>query len=104
MEATEPFLRALRKRCDEVGAALIFDEIQCGIGRTGSLWAHGALPVDCHPDILTMAKPLANGIPIGAIMMRDKIADVIKIGDHGTTFGCADLSLVLHAESESVHP
>lgn len=73
------------------------------------MWAHGSMPTDCHPDIVTMAKPLANvrpsparfflrqladlllsrlqGIPIGAIMMKDKVADVIKIGDHGTTFG-----------------
>ncbi|GAA5983214.1 hypothetical protein JCM10908_000199 [Rhodotorula pacifica] len=87
LEASEEFLRALRRRCDEVGALLIFDEIQCGLGRTGSFWAHGSMPVDCHPDIVTMAKPLANGIPIGAIMMKDKVADVIKIGDHGTTFG-----------------
>ncbi|BGP48502.1 acetylornithine aminotransferase [Rhodotorula kratochvilovae] len=87
LEASEEFLRALRRRCDEVGALLIFDEIQCGLGRTGSFWAHGSLPVDCHPDIVTLAKPLANGIPIGAILMKDKVADVIKIGDHGTTFG-----------------
>ncbi|KAK4053955.1 acetylornithine aminotransferase [Microbotryomycetes sp. JL221] len=87
LEATEEFLGALRKRCDEVGALLVFDEIQCGLGRTGSLWAHGSMPTDCHPDIVTMAKPLANGFPIGAIMMKDKVADVIKIGDHGTTFG-----------------
>ncbi|GAA5918915.1 hypothetical protein JCM1841_006678 [Sporobolomyces salmonicolor] len=91
LEASEEFLRALRKRCDEVGALLIFDEIQCGLGRTGYLWAHGSLPVDCHPDIVTMAKPLANGLPIGAILMKDKVADVIKIGDHGTTFGGAPL-------------
>ncbi|GAA6001567.1 hypothetical protein JCM10207_006727 [Rhodosporidiobolus poonsookiae] len=87
LEASEDFLRALRKRCDEVGALLIYDEIQCGLGRTGTLWAHGAFPPDCHPDIVTMAKPLANGLPVGAIMMKDKVADVIKIGDHGTTFG-----------------
>lgn len=99
LDADVDFLRALRKRCDEVGAALIFDEIQvriahateltrqCGLGRTGTLWAHSSYPTDCHPDILTMAKPLANGVPIGAIMMRDRIADVIKLGDHGTTFG-----------------
>ncbi|KAK4701816.1 acetylornithine aminotransferase, partial [Phenoliferia sp. Uapishka_3] len=87
LEAHEPFLRALRKRCDEVGALLIYDEIQCGLGRTGNLWAHGNYPIDCHPDILTMAKPLANGVPIGAILMKDKVADIIKIGDHGTTFG-----------------
>ncbi|GAA5833821.1 hypothetical protein JCM9279_001633 [Rhodotorula babjevae] len=87
LEASEDFLRALRKRCDEVGALLVYDEIQCGLGRTGSFWAHGSMPVDCHPDVVTMAKPLANGIPIGAILMKDKVADVIKIGDHGTTFG-----------------
>ncbi|GAA5996808.1 aspartate aminotransferase family protein [Rhodotorula paludigena] len=87
LEANEDFLRALRRRCDEVGALLVFDEIQCGLGRTGSLWAHGSLPTDCHPDIVTMAKPLANGLPVGAIMMKDKVADVIKLGDHGTTFG-----------------
>ncbi|GAA6026154.1 hypothetical protein JCM11491_001703 [Sporobolomyces phaffii] len=91
LEASEDFLRALRKRCDEVGALLIFDEIQCGLGRTGSFWAHGSFPTDCHPDVLTMAKPLANGLPIGAILMKDKVADVIKIGDHGTTFGGAPL-------------
>ncbi|GAA5982848.1 hypothetical protein JCM5350_003007 [Sporobolomyces pararoseus] len=91
LEASEEFLRALRKRCDEVGALLIFDEIQCGLGRTGSFWAHGSFPKDCHPDVLTMAKPLANGLPIGAILMKDKVADVIKIGDHGTTFGGAPL-------------
>ncbi|GAA5839281.1 hypothetical protein JCM11251_006026 [Rhodosporidiobolus azoricus] len=87
LEASEEFLRALRKRCDEVGALLVYDEIQCGLGRTGSLWAHASFPVDCHPDIVTMAKPLANGLPVGAIMMKDKVAEVIKIGDHGTTFG-----------------
>ncbi|GAO46651.1 acetylornithine and succinylornithine aminotransferase [Saitoella complicata NRRL Y-17804] len=81
------FLSALRKRCDEVNAVLIYDEIQCGLGRTGDLWAHTILPKDCHPDILTMAKPLANGIPIGAIMVNNKVADAVKIGDHGTTFG-----------------
>ncbi|KAH9822370.1 pyridoxal phosphate-dependent transferase [Melampsora americana] len=87
MEASEEFLRALRRRCDEVKAVLIFDEIQCGLGRTGHLWAHASFDTDCHPDILTMAKPLANGIPIGAILMRNEVANVIQLGDHGTTFG-----------------
>ncbi|KAJ1941149.1 acetylornithine aminotransferase [Linderina pennispora] len=81
------FLRAIRRRCDQVGAVLIYDEIQCGLGRTGSLWAHHQYPEDCVPDIVTMAKPLANGVPIGAIMVSQKIADVISVGDHGTTFG-----------------
>ncbi|KAJ2816262.1 acetylornithine aminotransferase, partial [Coemansia sp. 'formosensis'] len=63
------FMRALRRRCDQVGALLIYDEIQCGLGRSGHLWAHHMLPADCSPDIVTMAKPLANGIPIGAILV-----------------------------------
>ncbi|KIJ70355.1 hypothetical protein HYDPIDRAFT_78013, partial [Hydnomerulius pinastri MD-312] len=85
--ADEGWLRAVRKRCDETGAVLIFDEIQCGLYRTGTLWAHSALPVDCHPDIVTMAKPLANGYPIGAVMLRDSIASTMTAGTHGTTFG-----------------
>jgi len=91
MEAKEEWLRAVRKRCDEVNAVLIYDEIQCGLSRTGSLWAHAHFPKDCHPDLVTVAKPLANGLPIGGILMKDKIADVIKLGDHGTTFGGAPL-------------
>lgn len=84
--ATSEFLQALRKRCDEVGAILIFDEIQCGLSRTGSLWAHTASGV--HPDILTTAKALGNGIPIGATLVSyDSVAPFINTGDHGTTFG-----------------
>ncbi|PGH12807.1 hypothetical protein AJ79_04031 [Helicocarpus griseus UAMH5409] len=92
--ATPEFLSALRARCDEVGAILIFDEIQCGLSRTGSLWAHahpdlrpadGSLPA--HPDVLTTAKALGNGIPIGATIVSDKVSQHIKTGDHGTTFG-----------------
>ncbi|CAG8816549.1 21356_t:CDS:2, partial [Racocetra persica] len=78
-EATVPFIEALRKRCDEVEALLIFDEIQCGLGRTGKLWAHQNYPKSCHPDILTLAKPLANGFPIGAILTTQRVADIIKI-------------------------
>ncbi|KAJ2723794.1 acetylornithine aminotransferase [Coemansia sp. Benny D115] len=85
--AQAEFLRALRRRCDQVGALLIYDEIQCGLGRTGKLWAHQMYPEDCSPDIVTMAKPLANGVPIGAIIVSSKVADLIKVGDHGTTFG-----------------
>ncbi|KAG0050754.1 acetylornithine aminotransferase [Gryganskiella cystojenkinii] len=98
--ASEAFLKKLRSRCDEVGALLIYDEIQCGLGRTGKLWAHQHFSKDCVPDIVTMAKPLANGFPIGAIMITDKVAEQIVIGDHGTTFGgnplgCAVASSVL---------
>ncbi|OZJ03536.1 hypothetical protein BZG36_04178 [Bifiguratus adelaidae] len=85
--ANEEFLAALRKRCDEVGALLIYDEIQCGLGRTGKVWAHGHYSNATRPDILTMAKPLANGVPIGAVMMTERVADIVKVGDHGTTFG-----------------
>lgn len=82
--ATPEFLRALRQLCDEHQAILIFDEVQCGIGRTGELWAHQASGVT--PDIMTLAKPLAGGLPIGAILVTQRIADVIKPGDHGSTF------------------
>lgn len=90
--AQTEWLQALRKRCDEVGAVLIFDEIQCGLYRTGSLWAHSTLPVDSHPDIVTMAKPLANGYPIGAVMIRDSVASTMTAGTHGTTFGGSPLA------------
>lgn len=89
------WLVQLRKRCDEVGAVLHFDEIQCGIYRTGKLWAHSSLPVEAHPDMVTMAKPLANGYPIGAIMMRDSIASVMTAGSHGTTFGGSPLACAI---------
>ncbi|KAK9473214.1 acetylornithine aminotransferase [Dipodascopsis tothii] len=85
--ATEEFMLALRKKCDEVGALLIFDEIQCGLGRTGTFWAHSSLPPAAHPDIVTSAKALGNGFPVGATLVTDRVADAIKIGDHGTTYG-----------------
>ena len=85
--ATPEFLLALRNRCNEVGAVLIYDEIQCGLSRTGQLWAHGALPKEAHPDILTTAKALGNGFPIGATIVNEAVATKIVTGDHGTTFG-----------------
>ncbi|KAE9386804.1 PLP-dependent transferase, partial [Gymnopus androsaceus JB14] len=89
------WLAALRKRCDEVGAVLIFDEIQCGLYRTGTLWAHSSLPVECHPDIVTMAKPLANGYPIGSVLLRDSVASTMTAGTHGTTFGGSPIACAL---------
>ncbi|KAJ3353147.1 acetylornithine aminotransferase [Entophlyctis luteolus] len=83
--ATDEFLKAVRAKCDSVGAVLIFDEIQCGIGRSGKLFYHHNTPV--LPDIVTLAKPLANGIPMGATVVRGAVARNIKPGDHGTTFG-----------------
>lgn len=85
--ATDEFLVALAKRCREVGAVLHYDEIQCGLGRTGSFWAHGRLPKEAHPDILTTAKALGNGFPIGAVVVNKSVSEKIKVGDHGTTFG-----------------
>ena len=85
--ATHEFLLALRHRCNEVGAVLIYDEIQCGLSRTGRLWAHADLPPEAHPDILTTAKALGNGFPIGACLVTDEVSSKIVTGDHGTTFG-----------------
>lgn len=82
--ATPEFLKGLRELADEYDALLIFDEVQCGVGRTGHLWAYQGYGVE--PDILTAAKPLAGGLPIGAILMRQKVADVMHKGDHGSTF------------------
>jgi acetylornithine/N-succinyldiaminopimelate aminotransferase len=82
--ATPEFLKALRKRCDEMGALLVYDEVQCGLGRTGELWGHSASGVT--PDIMTLAKPLAGGLPIGAILMTNKVAATMPAGGHGTTF------------------
>lgn len=87
------FLRGLRKCCDENGALLVFDEVQCGLGRTGRLWAHEAYGV--QPDILTVAKPLAGGLPIGAVLATEAVASTIEAGDHGSTF--AGGPLVCHA-------
>lgn len=83
--ATAEFMQTLRRLCDQYDALLIFDEIQCGMGRTGTLWAHEALGVT--PDIMTLAKPLAGGLPIGAILVTEAVAAHIQPGDHGTTFG-----------------
>ncbi len=85
--ATPSFLQALRNRCNEVGAVLIYDEIQCGLSRTGQLWAHQNLPASAHPDILTTAKALGNGFPIGATVVSEDVARCVVTGDHGTTFG-----------------
>ena len=79
------FLRELRAVTKARNIALIFDEIQCGLGRTGALFAYEHTSV--VPDMVTLAKPLAGGLPMGAILMTDAIASTIKYGDHGTTFG-----------------
>ncbi|HEV7805163.1 MAG TPA: acetylornithine transaminase [Solirubrobacteraceae bacterium] len=77
-------LRAARDACDEHGAALIYDEVQCGLGRTGTLWAYEDAGI--VPDILTSAKALGGGLPIGAAICGPRFADVLAAGDHGSTF------------------
>ena len=79
------FIRELRAMTKERHIALIFDEIQCGLGRTGTLFAYERFGVE--PDILTLAKPIAGGLPMGAILVTNEIGQTIKAGDHGTTFG-----------------
>jgi predicted acetylornithine/succinylornithine family transaminase len=81
---SEELLRAAREACDEHGAALVFDEIQCGMGRTGTLWAYEQTGV--VPDALTAAKALGGGLPIGALLTGQRLADVFAPGDHGSTF------------------
>lgn len=83
--AADSFLRGLRQLCDERGALLIFDEIQCGLGRTGKLWAHEWSGV--KPDMMALAKPLAGGLPIGAALVTEAVAMSLHAGEHGTTFG-----------------
>ena len=87
--ATPDFLESVRATCDCAGALLIFDEIQCGLGRTGHLWAHQ--PYGVSPDLMTLAKPLAGGLPMGAVLMTQAVADVIGPGDHGSTFAAGPL-------------
>ncbi len=77
-------LLAAREACDETGALLIFDEIQTGVGRTGSLWAYEQTPV--RPDVITSAKALGGGFPIGACITGPEAAEVLEPGDHGSTF------------------
>jgi acetylornithine/succinyldiaminopimelate/putrescine aminotransferase len=102
----KPLLQALRQRCDDVGALLIFDEVQCGMGRTGAPFAanyHGVTP-----DIITAAKALGSGFPVSALMLSSQVAARIKYDDMGTTFGggpmaCAVVEAVIEAiESQSL--
>jgi acetylornithine/N-succinyldiaminopimelate aminotransferase len=81
---SDELLLAARAACDRVGAALVFDEIQTGMGRTGTLWAYEQTPV--VPDALTSAKGLGGGLPIGALVTGPRLADVFQPGDHGSTF------------------
>jgi acetylornithine aminotransferase/acetylornithine/N-succinyldiaminopimelate aminotransferase len=101
----EQFVRDVRALCDKYEILLIFDEIQTGIGRTGTMFAYESYSVE--PDIMTLAKGLGGGVPIGALLASDKAA-AFKVGDHGTTFGgnalaCASAYTVLSAiEAENL--
>ena len=84
-ECSVEFLREARALCSQHGAALIFDEIQCGLGRTGSMFAFQDVQV--IPDIVVVAKPIAAGLPLGAMICREELASAMASGEHGTTFG-----------------
>jgi acetylornithine/N-succinyldiaminopimelate aminotransferase len=100
------YLKEVRALCDAHDCLLIFDEIQCGMGRTGKLYAKDHYGI--QPDILTLAKGLGGGVPIGAILISEKVADAIDYGDHGTTFGgnplvcAASLATVEALEDETL--
>jgi len=79
------WLGFVRELCDSRGVAVIFDEVQCGLGRTGTLFAYEQTGV--VPDVLTLAKPLAGGLPMGAVLLTGAVAAALKPGDHATTFG-----------------
>lgn len=87
--AAPAFMQGLRDLCDEHQALLVCDEVQCGLGRTGRLWAHEAYGIT--PDIMTLAKPLAGGLPIGVTLVTEEVSGVIEVGDHGSTFGAGPL-------------
>src|ERR1700688_4156385 len=102
----KPMLQALRERCDDMGALLIFDEVQCGMGRTGAPFAANFYGVT--PDMITAAKALGNGFPVSALLLSDRVAGKLKVDDMGTTFGggpmaCAVAEAVIDTiESESL--
>ncbi len=88
--ARTDFLNELRRLCSERGALLIFDEVQCGMGRLGNLFAFESVGV--RPDVITMAKALGNGLPIGAMLVDAAHVDALQPGDHGSTFGGSPVS------------
>lgn len=104
--ASPDFLAELRRLCDLHGIVLIFDEVQCGLMRTGTFWSHQQYQIE--PDILTTAKPLGGGLPLGATLISAKISEALAVGDHGSTFGgnplaCA-LALVVVDEVQRLQP
>ncbi|MDZ7332520.1 MAG: aspartate aminotransferase family protein [candidate division KSB1 bacterium] len=96
--AEPEFLQGLKELCRKQQCLLVLDEIQCGLGRTGKFFAYEHYGIE--PDILALAKPLAGGLPMGAILMTDAVASAIKTGDHGSTFGGGPL--VAHVAAHTV--
>jgi len=99
----DELLHAARSACDEHGAALIYDEVQCGLGRTGTLWAYEDAGV--VPDLMTSSKALGGGLPLGALICGPRLADIFEPGDHGSTFAggpvtCAAAHAVLDVVSD----
>src|SRR5215470_12930329 len=99
-ECSEEFLRECRSLADRHKAALIFDEIQCGLGRTGTIFAFQAFGVT--PDIVAIAKPIAAGLPLGAFIAKEEFATAISPGQHGTTFGGGPLACRIALEFLSI--
>ncbi len=96
---TAEYLRAARAAADRVGAVLVFDEIQSGLGRTGHLFVFQEMGV--APDLVTLAKPLGGGLPLGAVLVSERIAPLVKPGHHGTTFGGNPIACRLGLETLS---
>jgi predicted acetylornithine/succinylornithine family transaminase len=99
-ECSSEFLQEARSLCSQHKAALVLDEIQCGLGRTGEMFAYKHHNV--RPDILTLAKPIASGVPLGAILVSDEIAAALGQGKHGTTFGGGPLACRVALEFLSI--
>ncbi|MDU5687375.1 MAG: aspartate aminotransferase family protein [Kluyvera cryocrescens] len=98
--ATQAFLRELRELCDRHHATLIFDEVQTGVGRTGELYAYQHYGIT--PDLLSTAKALGGGFPIGALLAREEMASVMTVGTHGTTYGGNPLACAVAGEVLSI--
>ena len=96
---TKEYVEAARAAADRVGAALVFDEIQSGLGRTGHLFVFQEMGV--HPDLVTLAKPLGGGLPLGAVLVSERIVPLVKPSHHGTTFGGNPIACRLGLETLS---
>lgn len=104
--ASPEYLKLARELADKFNAILVFDEVQAGLGRTGKYFAH--VDSEVNPDVITLAKPLGAGLPIGAVLMKDSVASLLTYGDHGSTFGgncvvaAASLAFLEALEEENV--